>query len=565
MRSPRSVATLLLFLASAVAAEEKILDFESDITISGNGALLVTETITVRAEGNRIRRGIYRDFPLRYRDRYGNEVSVHYEPQAVLRNGRREAFFSERLANGLRTYFGSADRLLPTGEHRYEFRYRVDRVLGFFEGYDELYWNVTGLDWAFPIDRVSASVALDLTGTPEILEADAYTGYAGATGDDFSVRVQGDSASFTTTRELRPHEGLTIVVTWPKGFVEAPGDLERLGWLFSDNLNLFIAVSGFAVMLVYLVPVWRRFGKDPEEGLIVTRYEPPEGLSPASLRYINQMYYDNKVMTAAIVNLAVKGYLRIDADGDDYTLVRQTPRDAPAIADSERALHDALFEDGDRLELDDKYHQRIGGARKAHRDALRREYAGRYFRKNGILGVPALVIAIGTTVAALKVGPRPTLFLAVVLGLMFAGYAFFAAIMKRPTVLGRKTLDQMLGFRDYLDIAEKDEMNLRNPPEKTPALFERYLPFALALGVEQNWSERFAGVLAGAAAGTAAYQPTWYSGAWNSFDAGHASAAVSKSLTSAISSSATPPGSSSGSGGGGFSGGGGGGGGGGGW
>ena len=138
--------------------------------------------------------------------------------------------------------------------------------------------------------------------------------------------------------------------------------------------------------------------------------------------------------------------------------------------------------------------------------------------------------------------------------------------MKRPTGLGRKLLDDMLGFNDYLEIAEKDELNLRNPPDKTPQLFERYLPFALAMGVEQKWADRFTEIFAGLRGpNDSAYHPTWYNGSWNSLDLSSNTSNLSSGLNTASSSSVTPPGSSSGVGGGGFSGGGGGGGGGGGW
>jgi uncharacterized membrane protein len=142
----------------------------------------------------------------------------------------------------------------------------------------------------------------------------------------------------------------------------------------------------------------------------------------------------------------------------------------------------------------------------------------------------------------------------------------FATIMKRPTIRGRNLLDEILGFKDYLEVAEKDELNLRNPPEKTPELFETYLPFALALGVDQLWAEKFASVLAAVQQtdGTT-YQPRWYNGSFNTMDLSQTTSQLSSSLNTAISSSVTPPGSSSGGGGGGFSGGGGGGGGGGGW
>ncbi|MFZ0839807.1 MAG: hypothetical protein WAM77_20270, partial [Xanthobacteraceae bacterium] len=136
--------------------------------------------------------------------------------------------------------------------------------------------------------------------------------------------------------------------------------------------------------------------------------------------------------------------------------------------------------------------------------------------------------------------------------------------MKAHTVHGRKVVDQIEGFRQYLGVAEEARLEALNPPNKTPELFERFLPYAIALDVENHWAKRFAGVLAAAAAAGAT--SSWYSGSsdWGSNPTGLAHH-LGSGLTSTISSAATAPGSSSGSGGGGFSGGGGGGGGGGGW
>lgn len=563
----RLLCGLLFLLPVCALADERILDYQSDIRIAPSGQVEVTETITVRAEGQRIQRGIYRDFPTTYRDRYGNTVEVQYEPLSVLRNDAPEASFSERNRNGIRTYFGSANRLLEHGVHRYVYRYRVDRMLGFFENHDEFYWNVTGLDWAFPIDRAGATVTLDFPADTDILETDAFTGLMGEQGTNFTSRIDGNRVTFETTAGLAAHQGLTIVVAWPKGAVVEPDQLQRVIWLLADNANLVVILLGLAGMLAYLVPVWRAFGRDPEEGLIVTRYEPPAGFSPASLRFIQKMYYDNKVMTAGVVNLAVKGYLRIQDSDGQYTLQRTDPGEyPPLLATGEQELHDALFAENDRVILDDEYHSRIGAARGAHRRSLRHDYRGRYFRSNGMLSLPALGIAIVSALIALNVGSGPTPLVIGVIVLMAIVFLFFATIMKRPTVGGRQVLDEMLGFRDYLDIAEKDELNLRNPPEKTPQLFEQYLPFALAMGVEQRWAEKFAAVFAALRGpNDSAWQPSWYSGSWNNFDMSGTTSGISDSLGSAISSSVTPPGSSSGGGGGGFSGGGGGGGGGGGW
>ena len=564
----RLACFLLLALPLLAGADERILEFHSDITVMQDGWIEVTETIRVRAEGDRIRRGIYRDFPTEYFDKLGNRYVVEFQPLAVLRNDAPERFHTVELRNGVRTYFGRSEQFIDHGIHTYRFRYRASRMLGFFDEHDELYWNVTGFDWAFPIDRGSATVRFDFALPAGEIATEGYTGPQGSTRQDFTAHVDADGAAhFEANAPLGALNGLTIVVMWPKGFVTEPTALERAGWILKDNLGLLIALAGFAGVLAYAIPVWRKYGKDPEEGVLVTRYEPPEGFSPASLRYIRQMYYDNKTMTAAILSLAVKGYLRINDLGSKHTLFSLDPgADAPPLAAGEAELYEALFKEGRRVVLEQDNHALLGDARAKHRASLKEDYKKHYFRLNVLLNVPSILIAGTAAGLALLVGGRLSFSMIAVIVATLLAVAFFAVIMKRPTLRGRKVLDEMVGFKDYLEVAEKDEMNLRNPPEKTPQLFEAYLPFALALGVEQEWAEKFAGVL-GAIRGPdgRGYQPAWYSGSWDSSRIGSNVGSVSSELGSAISSSVTPPGSSSGGGGGGFSGGGGGGGGGGGW
>ena len=563
----KRVAFWFILLPWATFADERVLDYESDILVRRDGWIEVTETITVRAEGAKIRRGIYRDYPTRYEDRFGNDVEVRYEPRSVLRDGRTEDFHSEQRANGVRTWFGSADRLLSPGEYTYIYRYDAGRMLGFFDEYDELYWNVTGLGWEFAIDRASATVRFELEVPADSLSVLAYTGASGAKDQAYTASTGDSRARVDTTAPLAPGEGLTIAVSWPKGYVARPGAMQRAGWLLVDNANLLLALAGLLAILGWYIPIWRRHGRDPEKGLIVTRYEPPEGFSPASLRFIEHMGYDNKAMTAAIVSLAVKGYLRIEKTGKDHVLRKaDAASDAPPLAAGEHALLEGLFQKSNQIKLTNTNHEVLGRARAKHRASLKRDYANRYFRTNGAMNLPALLIAIAASVIAFRVGGGPTPFVVVVIVLMALVIILFAILMKRPTGLGRTVLDQAAGFRDYLEIAEKDEMNLKHPPEKTPELFERYLPYALAMGVEQRWAERFAAIFARLhGPGDASYHPTWYHGNWNVSNFGRTASAMTSGLGSAISSSVTAPGSSSGSGGGGSSGGGGGGGGGGGW
>ncbi len=405
-------------------------------------------------------------------------------------------------------------------------------------------------------------------------------GAAGGTGRDYSAGIdETPSVSFRTNKKMPAFHGLTIVVGWPKGYVVEPTDLQRIAWVLKDNVNFIIALCGLVLLLLYYIFTWLTFGKDPEEGVSVTRYEPPTGFSPASLRYIRHMYYDNKTMTAAVVNLAVKGYLRINATvkpsgffsfgskENEHSLTRTDPgENPPALAAGEKELYEALFKQGTTVVLENENHKELGKARSAHQKSLRADYRNKYFRKNGLLNVPAILIVLVATFLSFAAASRPTILAVATVVAMFLTMSFFAVIMKRPTMRGRKLLDEMAGFGDYLAVAERDELNLRNPPDKTPELFEAYLPYALALDVDQQWAEKFAAVLATAQrAEGGPYSPAWYNGSWSVSDLTTSTSYLSSSLNTAISSAVTPPGSSSGSGGGGSSGGGGGGGGGGGW
>ena len=562
------IVVLSLLLSTSAFSDERILSFHSDIHVFTDGMIEVTETIQVRAEGQQIRRGIYRDFPVEYEDRLGNSYEVTLEPLAVSRNEMPESFHTVRNRRDVRTYFGRSDRFIEPGIHTYVYRYRANRMLGFFDEHDELYWNVTGNRWAFPIDKASATVTLDFAVPRDSVRVEAYTGRLGSKAQDYSVYLdEAGAVHFSADKPLPAAHGLTIVVGWPKGLVTEPTRLQRIGWLLGDNRNLLIAVIGFILLLAYYIPVWRSYGKDPDEGIIVARYEAPKGFSPASLRYIRQMYYDDKVMTAAILNLAVKGYLTIKKKRDTHSIRQmETDTSRPPMAPGEKELYAALFKKDNVVTLKQLNHQLLGNARSEHKKSLEWDYKQKYFRTNGFLNIPAIIIVLVSSILALSAGNGPTFLSIAAVIVMFITMVIFAILMKRPTLRGRKLLDEMLGFKDYLEIAEKDELNLRNPPEKTPALFESYLPFALALGVEQQWSERFASLLASIREPDgSSYSPGWYDGRWDSSDLSNATNGLSSGLNSAVSSSVMAPGSSSGGGGGGSSGGGGGGSGGGGW
>lgn len=570
--SPLLLALLVLLAVTRPAiGDERILRFDSHMNIQDDGSLLVTETIRVRAEGSNIRRGIYRDFPTRYRDRLGNRVAVAFELLGVERDGRSEPHFTERLGNGVRVNTGNDDFLPTPGEFTFTIRYRTTRQLGFFPDHDELYWNVTGLGWSFPIDEVHARVTLPAPIDPGALKLDGYTGRYGQRGTDYvASSEEPGNALFRTTRILAPQEGLTITVGFPKGIIPEPTGTERAGWFLRDNRGVLVALAGLLLLALYYFRRWTQFGRDPPSGTVFPRYQPPEGFSPGELRMLRRMSSDQLCFSADVVDMGVRGFLEIHqgSGGDKWRLVRKPQASLDILSASQRALAASLFKDGDDIELKDTEAARVSGAIAAHSAEMSKRLKPRYFQSHGKTILAGVVASLLIGLVALVLSGGNGIPVLIVLGALgVALHVVFAILMKAPTREGRKLLDEIEGLRMYLGVAEREELRSMAGPGHPPALdakrYEALLPFAMALQVEEAWTRKFTAAVGVAAAQQAS--PAWYHGGNLTTPANLASIgnSLGSALTQQISASSTPPGSSSGGGGGGFSGGGGGGGGGG--
>ncbi len=620
---------------------ERILSWRSDVDIGRDGTLTVTETIRVNAEGDDIRHGIYRDFPVIYQRPGQRRVRVRFDVQSVARDGRPEPYTTERVGRFVRVKMGDADANVPRGRHTYVLRYTTTRQLGFFERYDELYWNVTGTAWQFPIDRAEVRIRLPQA-VPFAPERAFYTGREGATSSDAElVSERPGEIVIRTTAPLRTQEGLTVAVRWPKGVVIAPAPPSAARLWFQDYAPPVAAVWALLGLGFFYYYAWKKAGRGPVPGTVVPLFAPPDGLSAAAVRFIRRMGFDNRVFAAAIVDSGVHGKLRMEEGEKGFlrkartTIVRTG--EADDMAEPERRMLAELFAGGDSIEMDKSNHKYFGAARKALQEKLQEAYQGRLFLRNygwawvGIMFLLAAILFVGLMIALSDIyagaGERalPALGFLLMIGAVFLGvnsraarrdgswlraglaalfglggtvgvvFAFILAVqnedwttwiwmfvpllilpvalsafvwMSAPTPEGRQVMDKIAGFQRYLSITEEDRLETLHPPEKTPELFERYLPYAIALAVENRWAAKFASVLAAAAADPSRQGGTmgWYVGSHNAWsNPGMFATTVGASLASSVASAATAPGSSSGSGGGGFSGGGGGGGGGGGW
>lgn len=635
--APRQALLLLVLLLALsplpALAREAITSFSSAVTLRTDGSVEVIETIEVRAEGNEIRRGIYRDIPLTLINPDGSRLRSDLRVVAVTRNGRSEPYAIENLSGGFkRIRIGDADVFLNYGLHKYTIRYTMSRMARTFADHDELFWNATGNYWNFPIEEAVASITL-----PEGAVIDRLIGYTGPVGSTEQAvqitRTSDNTAIFRLTRPLASGEGLSVAASFQKGILVEPEGIDAVARWLSDHRDVVLPGIAVALVLLYNLLAWSQVGRDPPRGTIIPLFHPPKGFSPALAHWVHRMGWDKggwTAFTAAIFDLGVRGLVKIDNPGKTLTVTRtdvEAPRDLGA---AERVLFNYLDSKGS-VTVNTSNGPKINETRGQFVSAIEGENQRVYFNNNFgyvILGLALSALLLIGLVLADLIDPITLVFAAMAavfigvltgvlrsfltmpvlgriilgiwivlfggnligsLGSLFSGFdismpvigagiivlinVIFAFLMRAPTVQGRKVMDQLEGFRMYMDTAEKNRMNMTAEPPMTVERFERMLPYAIALGVEKPWSEHFEGELARNAVADArggSYQPRFYSGRnWSTGSGSFANTVSSVATGMSAAMIAAQPSSSSGSGfsggGGGGSGGGGGGGGGGGW
>lgn len=539
----------------------EIQSFHGDLVVGADGSLTVTETIRVRFIGSW--NGLVRSIPIEYLTDYG----ANYTLRLAVENVRDDAgndlrYETERSGRNrvFRIFVPGANNATRT----VVIRYSVSNGLRFFEEHDELYWSLTGDESEFPI--LDASAIVMLPGEAEGVRTAAFTGPRGSVENDVVISQTGGLITFETGRPLGFREGLTIVVGWNPGLVARPTVFDRFQSFLLSNLLFAIPLVAAGAMFL----VWHRHGRDPPLRPLAPEYEPPDGLTPAEAGTLFDASPDLRDVTATIVDLAVRGYLVIEetetralfgliAD-DVFTFSLVAPReDWAELRPHERKLLNALFEDGDHVStsgLENAFYKKLPGIKSKLRDALVRD--GHYLRDpnhvriaffvaGGLAGVLVAVPGSLLLEGALGQDGAVAVVAGIATGLIIATFGLF---MPARTERGTRILERLRGFEEYLRRVESDRFDRTI---KTPELFEKYLPYAMAFGVERSWARAFDDI----------YQspPDWYRGNdFGGFRAHSFTNSLSRMSSVTGAAMATAPRSSSGSsgfgGGGGFSGGG---------
>jgi uncharacterized membrane protein YgcG len=589
-----SAAFLSLTFANAVFAEEKIIDFASSAQVHKNGSVIVEEVITVNAEHIKIRRGLYRDI--------ANAAAEPSEFISLYMDNEKHPAFTEMRGNYLRINFGNDDDI-SKGLHTYRLTYSAANIVKDFPDYDEVYWNVTGSGWEFPIEHASFHISLPPGAD---IKDDLVSMYTGKKGSKASKAIRSGDFFFETTSGLSAGEGFTVAVPFEKGIVKSHKKAAGVSFASLGAKGLICVSAGlllFVFFFIYFIVSWLAVGRDPKD-VIVTEFAPPEGISPAFMRSLWNRGNDRKMFAAALVSLAMKDKISITEERVVFqktAVLKLKDKNAGGLAEEEKYIIDALFSSRDEFSINRSNWAALSSCMKYIENGFNLERK-KYILSNKKYILPAVLILVLFQLLFIPLGSAASAYIFInlhyaVFLLVFAGlsrsmpfkiiafvvlnlfYSVFffgigagsemtAAVVEIFFILsfwalliyiniidnlteeGRELFKRIKGFHKYMTIAEEHRVSASVPVDDEK-IFADYLPYAFAFGMENKWMERFEKVLSRAAIERCTYNI----GGTNAFTRGF--------IVSSINSAAPSNSAGSGSGGGGSSGGGSGGGGGG--
>lgn len=481
-----------------------IRNFDVHLGIQRDAGLDVTETID--ADFNAPKHGILREIPVHYyvgMHQYSLRVRLLGVDDGAGRDYESSVSHEENL---MKIRVGSPD-FTVRGPVRYRIRYRVERAI-LWEGNHAwekgnsavLRWNATGTEWQVPIEAAKVTVGLPRDFNDFEVVSDAWTGFYNARGKNFTKRtVDARTLEFTTGR-LQPREGITVEIAMPADAVTEPGWWKELRWWLTDNFPYGV----FPATLLACLLGWLFRGRDlPGTGTIVVNYESPDDLRPAEVGTLVDEKVDLRDISATIIDLAVRGYLRIEAmekgswfsSGNDYRFIKLKP--AKGLKSFEQRLYNQIFNSGDQVSLGDLQEKFFPVLPRVRDDLYRGLSQDHYFDGNpdtvrgAFLGLGImLVLAVLGAACVIQFALVGRVF---ILPVIIAGVlsiltvVFFSRIMPRKTSKGRIAWERIAGLQEYIGRAEVEQIR----EQERQGVFERLLPYAIVFGLSKRWGKAF--------------------------------------------------------------------------
>ncbi len=497
---------LLILGLPAWARSYQVKRFNSNIHVGTNGSALVTEEITFAFSGSF--QGIYRNIPVEFPGPNGTNYSLFIKVNSVTDESGSALKYEKHTSQGylkLKVYVPGAVNTNRT----INIEYSIPDATKFFDDHDEFYWNVTGNDWEVPIDFASAALYFPPDASGQ-LRAQAFGGVYGSNQKE-QCSVEGPAVTCQTSGPLPMHGGLTVDVYVPQGILHKPSAFTRAAWFARSNPIVTLPLWAFAVMFT----LWWVKGRDPDPHMsIAPMYAPPDKMGPAEAGTLVMDRVEPRDITSVLVDLAVRGYIKIvEADHKglllshkDYELhLLKDQGQWTDLTDYERTMLQQVFEGGSMThvsELRNRFYTAVPLLKTQIMSALKRKgmytldpdsAAGLWVLGAIVVAAPYAVLqwlgaadffsGISSAVAAIAIA-------VVVLFL-------FGKELTAKSLLGAKTRIQILGFEEFMNRVDADRLK-RMPPDT----FEKFLPYAMALGVEHRWAKAFNGIVQN--------PPSWY-------------------------------------------------------
>lgn len=504
---------VVIALSPALMAQRswRISNFQSNIAVMQDGTMVVTEHINLVFIGEW--HGIYRYIPVEYPGPHGSNYTLFLDMRSVTDADGSPLKYESKLDRGYRKLTIYVPGAVNT-TRQVNISYSVRNGIRYFDSHDELYWNATGNDWPVPIDNASALVLFPENASGQ-LRAQAFTGVYGAHDSEASVGVEGRTVNVETTNPLPMRGGLTVDVYIPKGILKEPSGFTKMSWFIQSNPIVLLPFFSFAVMFT----MWWYKGRDPQSGLSVApMYEPPKDMSPAEVGSLVDDSVDPRDVTSTIVDLAVRGFLKIEEHNDkvlffnnrDYIFHLLKPRaEWTGLRDHEREMMRNMFvDDGSttvRLSsLKNHFYVALPAVKRNILSELKQK--GMYNvdpdSANGYR-LLAILLIVAPFIVAQVMGwadlftsagvAAVSVFLSIVIVWLIG------RLMTAKTMKGVRTVVVILGFKEFMTRVDADRLK-RMPPDT----FEKFLPYAMSLGVEKHWAQAFEGIVQN--------PPTWYTG-----------------------------------------------------
>ena len=503
-----------LFLTSTVFADERISAFSTHIVLNANGSATIQEEIIYDFGSDAVNKhGIYREIPLIFHPlSRSDERRIEISSVSVSDgNGVLRSTKDEGGGNSLKLRIGDADKTV-SGPQRYVIHYTVWGGFNQLFDRDEFYWNVTGNGWRVPIDYARAEIVLPIPLAEESLHAACNAGPEGATttcafATTTAGTLPGTIAMYRfEQKNLGPYQGLTAAVGLPKGAIIFTAPSRVLGKRYAPtpelvrwwekslfDISLALPVLVFAVMF----NIWFTRGRDPKgRGTIIPEYDVPENLGPLESAALTHGGVTPQAISAAIIDLAERGYLKIERitekglifDSTDYMLTKLTEKYSE-LSSAEKLIMEKLFA-VDRVRVSDlknKLSALVSGVAGAVFQSLTEK---KYFVENP-QKVRSTYLSVGIILVIFSFIIPVFNFSLLLCGAIILAFSW---IMPKKTLEGALLNERLMGFKMYLSVAEKDRINFANAPEKDPSIFEKFLPYAMIFGVEVAWAKQFEGM-----------------------------------------------------------------------